>query len=396
MLKRLPLILLLALLISACSNETLTPDDDQNGQLSISEISSNNFSDKTTITQGIAGTIFRVTSADASIGGIIVQDAEPEVAFAGIYRMDEIEEPQDSSIDSTWWYYEFPMVYPIFVKVAGTVSDAEGFYQIAIDPGDYILAVDEDELADTLNSFSMWDLANPGLIDEPPYPTDMLRYGGMENLYWFDDILMSGVTIERGSVRKADVFLQEPQDPWFPPEDSLEPWWPPMDTLIWPPDTGWTWPDDSLNTALLDYWELLDFNRTRVTINTGIYGTVTHWSGDFMPMMTTGEIEPMQYPVRVYEATNNDSTDIVWGTYYQFVSQVNTPLVTEVTPDSLGFYEVELPAGEYSAFAVVGEDSLLPIPDYMMGPMPMPFLPGTIHTGDRFELNFEEKSRTTW
>lgn len=385
--------LLLVLLVSACSEETLTPPDDTS-QRSFYEISSDNFDQKTSITQGVAGTVFKVTSADIGIGGIIVQDATPMQANIGLYDTDYIEMATDPYGDSTYFIYNDTLLVPVFVAVTRTSSDNDGFYEIPAEPRSFTMIVSEQELPDTLNPFSMlnWDFPLFGGDPEDfAYPPDVGSYNLFDDLYWFDqNVLMSQVLVLPDSVRKADVFLQTPEDPWWPPEDSLDPWWPPEDTVItWPPDTGWVWPPDSLNPYIA-YWDLLEYNRGRVTIETGIYGTVTDWR--------YGGIDPMPYPVRVYEVAYPDSDDVTFGESLDgwWISEVHTPFIAEVYPDSLGFYQVELPAGDYSVFAVFGGDSLFGVLTYNMSPMIQPYLPGTIEEGFPADATIEVTGYASW
>jgi hypothetical protein len=97
-------------------------------------------------------------------------------------------------------------------------------------------------------------------------------------------------------------------------------------------------------------------NAGRVTITQGIWGDVWFWQGDFMPICPTGTVTAVAREMRIHELTSWHEVDEVPGRGAPFYSAIHTPLVATVHSDEKGFFQVELPPGVYSLFAV--EDSL--------------------------------------
>jgi len=86
----------------------------------------------------------------------------------------------------------------------------------------------------------------------------------------------------------------------------------------------------------------------------GIQGRVLFYKGNFMPGGVTGTITAGEREIYIYLPTTLDD---VKSTGYVFFSDIKTKLVAMVKCNSLGYYQVSLPAGEYSIF--VKEKSLL-------------------------------------
>jgi hypothetical protein len=95
-------------------------------------------------------------------------------------------------------------------------------------------------------------------------------------------------------------------------------------------------------------------NARKVTIKQGMWGDVWFWQGDFMPVCPSGTVTAVAREMRIYELTSSDQVDYAGsGTFY---SAIHTQLVATTHSDNKGFFQVELPAGWYSLFAV--EDTL--------------------------------------
>jgi len=92
----------------------------------------------------------------------------------------------------------------------------------------------------------------------------------------------------------------------------------------------------------------------QVTISQGVWGNVWLWEGDFQPIEPSGTITPVVREIFVHTLTPLDSVDQVG--YSAFYYEIHTPLVTTTESNITGFFEVELPPGQYSFF--VKEDSL--------------------------------------
>lgn len=355
------LLMVLPLLFLACQQETLGPADNQDNNETLetlARISASNFQNKTTVTQGFAGTVFKITRGEWAVGGFVIEDAAPVQANVGVY---------DYSYDDSVYYFRAPD--PILMTQVR--SDEQGFYEFALDPGYYMVVVSEEELPDTLAIFD-----------------PMTGMNGFED----SSFLMTSVEVLADSVRKIDFYLQ-PQDiyPWWPPEDSTVVQPPDDSTIVEPPsDTLWGWPGDSTD-VYFQYMLLLEHNREKVSVNTGAFGTVTKWTGDFMPGdYIAGRIDPARYPVRVYQGVKWTSDDLDVYPNSMIVKSVFADLIAEKTPDEEGFYQFELPEGEYTVFAVIGTDSMVCAPDMTMGPMsPLPgtLPPGMITDGNTIEVD---------
>ena len=95
-------------------------------------------------------------------------------------------------------------------------------------------------------------------------------------------------------------------------------------------------------------------NGDRVSISQGIWGDVWFWSGDFMPVCTSGTVTAVGREIRIHELTSRDDVDEESPAFY---SAVRTPLVDTAWSDTDGFFQVSLAPGQYSLFVV--EDTLL-------------------------------------
>jgi hypothetical protein len=97
-------------------------------------------------------------------------------------------------------------------------------------------------------------------------------------------------------------------------------------------------------------------NDDQVTIEQGIWGDVWFLEGDFMPMCPSGTITPVVREIRVHSLTHRD--DVVDGPnpYAPFYSEIHTDLIATIYSGTDGFFEVQLPPGQYSLFVV--EDTL--------------------------------------
>jgi hypothetical protein len=91
-----------------------------------------------------------------------------------------------------------------------------------------------------------------------------------------------------------------------------------------------------------------------VTIQQGLWGYVWFWEGNFMPGCPTGKVSAVSRELRIHELTSWDQVDHT--SRVTFYSSIHTPLVGFVRSDQAGFFEIELPPGTYSVFAL--EDTL--------------------------------------
>ncbi|WDT76784.1 MAG: hypothetical protein MPW16_06110 [Candidatus Manganitrophus sp.] len=95
-------------------------------------------------------------------------------------------------------------------------------------------------------------------------------------------------------------------------------------------------------------------NSEKVTITQGVWGNVRFWEGNFMPRSVKGsstskeKITPVIRQIYVHQLTTIN--DVEPNTFSQFYSRINTEIVSVVTSDDTGFYQIQLPAGTYSFF----------------------------------------------
>jgi hypothetical protein len=76
-----------------------------------------------------------------------------------------------------------------------------------------------------------------------------------------------------------------------------------------------------------------------------------------MPFCETGTVTAVGRELRIHELTTTNQVEVAIREGYSFYRNVRTPLVATVWSDAQGFFQVALPVGEYSLFAV--EDSVL-------------------------------------
>jgi hypothetical protein len=98
-------------------------------------------------------------------------------------------------------------------------------------------------------------------------------------------------------------------------------------------------------------------NYDRITITQGVSGDVWFWAGNFMPMCPTGTVRPVVREVRVYELVSPDQIEWTTRDGHMFIRSVRSALVATTLSDPQGFFQLGLPVGRYSIFAV--EDSLI-------------------------------------
>jgi len=125
-----------------------------------------------------------------------------------------------------------------------------------------------------------------------------------------------------------------------------------------------------------------DQNAGLLTIEQGALGNVWFWQGDFMPAEPSGCIRPVVRELRIHHLTTEDQA-VRHGDSFSFYEAVHSPLITRVTSNARGFFEVELPPGRYSLFAVEG--GLL----YANGFGDDGIWPFTVRAGEVTELQFD-------
>lgn len=126
-------------------------------------------------------------------------------------------------------------------------------------------------------------------------------------------------------------------------------------------------------------------NIAKVTVNNGIWGTVSFMEGNCMPVAggptSTCKECPVKRTVRIYEYTlaSQATAD---GTSTVFFTSFSTQLVAEVQSDDQGFFETSLAPGQYTIVVVENGKLYAPSRDMQGG------LNSFNHTGGQTIVNF--------
>lgn len=91
----------------------------------------------------------------------------------------------------------------------------------------------------------------------------------------------------------------------------------------------------------------------QVTITQGVWGNVWFWKGNFQPWNPTGTVIAVERQVLIYKPTPFDSVTMADMVFYR---TIRTKLIAATASNRTGFFQQELPPGNYSVF--VKEDSL--------------------------------------
>ena len=93
-------------------------------------------------------------------------------------------------------------------------------------------------------------------------------------------------------------------------------------------------------------------NQQKVTITSGVWGTISSIEGNCMPPVIPGEGSctqcPVQRTVRIYEYTLRSEAVPATNPAGVFYNSFNTTLIKEIATDENGFYQTTLPPGQYS------------------------------------------------
>ncbi len=101
-------------------------------------------------------------------------------------------------------------------------------------------------------------------------------------------------------------------------------------------------------------------NEQKVTIANGIWGTIAFTEGNCMPIINPVAPDPcktcpVKRKVKVFEYTKVDQATP--QNFNRFYTSFNTRLITEVDTDNDGFFQIDVPQGQYTV--VVVEDNQL-------------------------------------
>lgn len=92
-------------------------------------------------------------------------------------------------------------------------------------------------------------------------------------------------------------------------------------------------------------------NEKKVTITSGIWGTISNMEGNCMPMISpsisTCKDCPIQRTIKIYQYTLLSQATPSDG-FPGFFDSLNATLVAEVVSDKNGFFQTNIPPGHYS------------------------------------------------
>jgi hypothetical protein len=99
--------------------------------------------------------------------------------------------------------------------------------------------------------------------------------------------------------------------------------------------------------------------ENKITVTQGIYGTISFTEGNCMPGPGPRDCRtcPVSRTVKIYRYTTNNNAIRANNYVANFYERFTTELVAETKSDANGFYQLTLPAGNYTM--VVVENGLL-------------------------------------
>jgi hypothetical protein len=107
--------------------------------------------------------------------------------------------------------------------------------------------------------------------------------------------------------------------------------------------------DDKRENVNCDIDKTLEENESKVTISKGIWGTVSMLQGNCMPIVDPNVCThcPVKRTVRVYEYTM-PSKAVPYNNSTIFFDSFQTQLIAETEADEDGFYQLDIPPGQYT------------------------------------------------
>jgi hypothetical protein len=122
-------------------------------------------------------------------------------------------------------------------------------------------------------------------------------------------------------------------------------------------------------------------NAAKVTINSGVWGTLSSMEGDCMPAIDPNNSTcthcPVQRVIRIYEYTLRSNA--VPSSQYGFYDSFNTQLLQEMTTDTDGFFQFSIPAGLYTIVIVENGKLYAPGLDGAGGLSPLDYTSGLLN-----------------
>lgn len=109
---------------------------------------------------------------------------------------------------------------------------------------------------------------------------------------------------------------------------------------------------DSSSSVSCDMPKVYAINAAKVTVTNGVWGTIASTEGNCMPAVIPGNCKtcPVKRTVKIYEYTTRSQASPSNATI--FFDSFSTNLVKEVETDDDGFFQTELPVGQYTIVIV--------------------------------------------
>ncbi len=101
-------------------------------------------------------------------------------------------------------------------------------------------------------------------------------------------------------------------------------------------------------------------NAAKATVSNGIWGTVSSMEGNCMPLIgpnSTCSHCPVKRTVKIYAYTTTANAVAAGGSQIGFYDSFSTQLIKQVDTDNEGFFQTDLPAGNYT-FVIVENGKL--------------------------------------
>jgi hypothetical protein len=111
---------------------------------------------------------------------------------------------------------------------------------------------------------------------------------------------------------------------------------------------------DSVTNKSCDIQQVYEDNEKKATITNGIWGTMAFMEGNCMPVRdpqtTTCKTCPVKRTIRIYAYTTKSQA--VPQNFGSFYDSFNTQLIKEFKSDNNGFFQMDIPAGQYTIVVV--------------------------------------------
>ena len=136
--------------------------------------------------------------------------------------------------------------------------------------------------------------------------------------------------------------------------------------------------NDTTLSASCDMKQVYADNAKKVTIASGVWGTISAMEGDCMPTFSISTCKhcAVKRTVKIFELTKYNNAKPSYPYSYDFYDSFSTKLIAQVNTDNNGFYQVSVPAGRYT-IAIIEKGKLYANGGDSSGIRPFTFSGGT-------------------